>query len=215
VNPKTVFFDVDGVLLHAGDANGRSSQPWFANLQRDLGVDPARLSERFFAPRTNEKSLMEACSCGQAAIGDVLPSILVDLGYQGNLESFLSYWFEHEAYIDQAFLNAVAILRDRHGYECYLATSQEHRRAAYIWDVLKMKDHFSGMYYSAQVGHSKNSAEFFHAIASDFDFKVVAPVYFDDRIAFVRVAAAAGWDSWLYETIDSLRLHPRLAGGKL
>ena len=176
-----------------------------------MGIDPSRLSERFFAPRPNATSLMETCATGQAEIGDVLPPILADLGYRGDLETFLRYWFEHDAWVDQALVDAVVLLRNRHGYECYLATSQEHRRAAFIWDELKAKDHFSGMYYSANLGLSKKSTDFYRAVQADFDFSGGRPIYFDDRESLVQVAAAAGWEACLYESIESLRRHHRIA----
>jgi putative hydrolase of the HAD superfamily len=209
---KIVFFDVDGVLLHPGNAHGRSSQPWHATLERDLGVEPRRLSEAFFAPvGPGAISLMEACSTGMAVIEEALPPVLAKLGYRGDIETFLRYWFEHDAHVDHALIEEVAALRDRHGCRCYLATSQEHRRAAFIWNELGMRDHFSGMYYTARLGRSKKTADFYRAIAVDFDFASGVPIYFDDREEMVRTAASADWDACLYESIDSLRRHPAIA----
>lgn len=207
-----IFFDVDGVLLHPGNAHGRSPQPWHASLERDLGVDPRRLGEAFFSPTApGAISWMEACSTGLAAIEEALPPVLAALGYKGDIETFLRYWFERDAHVDHALIDQIALLRDRNGCRCYLATSQEHRRAAFIWDELGMRDHFSGMYYTARLGHSKKTVEFYRAIAEDFDFAAAAPIYFDDREEMVRTAAAAGWDACLYESIESLRRHPAMA----
>lgn len=207
-----IFFDVDGVLLHPGNAHARTSQPWYATLQRDLGVDPRRLGEAFFAPTAPDAiSLMEACSTGVAVIEDALPPVLEKLGYRGDIDTFLRYWFERDAHVDHALIDEIAALRNRHGCRCYLATSQEHRRADFIWNDLGMRDHFSGMYYTARLGHSKKSVDFYRAITEDFDFADNAPIYFDDREEMVRTAAEAGWDACLYESIVSVRRHPAIA----
>lgn len=206
---KIIFFDVDGVVVHPGTPSVRSDRPWFSNLQADLSIDFAPLSSRFFLSGQHSPSLMESCSLGQADITHALTPILDQLGYVGTVEEFLKYWFEHDSYIDTELLRVVAELQTTQGYRCYLATNQEHRRASYLWNELELKDHFDGIYYSAMVGHSKKSPDFYCAVASDFDF-ACPPIYFDDREPFVQIAAEAGWDARLYESVDSLWLHPKL-----
>jgi len=207
---KAVFFDVDGVVVHSGSSSNRSYQPWFSTLENDLGIDFSSLSERFFASKQNAPSLMESCSLGKSDIADLLGPILNELGYQGDVDDFLRYWFEHDAHVDDALLDLVAVLRVNHGYRCFLATNQEHRRASYLWDVLGLKKYFDGMYYSAKIGFSKKSPEFYRAVEADFDF-VEPPIYFDDRKSFVQIASEAGWDAHLYVSVDSLCEHPRLS----
>jgi putative hydrolase of the HAD superfamily len=207
---KVIFFDVDGVVVHPGGRMNRSCQPWFSTLQNDLALDFSALSERFFVPGSDAPSLMELCSLGRLDITDVLGPILKDLRYQGTVGDFLQYWFEHDAYVDDALLRLVEMLRASHGYRCYLATNQEHRRASYLWNVLGLKEHFDGMYYSARLGCSKKSPEFYQVVEADFDF-AKPPIYFDDREPFVQIASDAGWDARLYGSVDSLREHPRLS----
>ena len=207
---KAVFFDVDGVVVHPGSSSNRSYQPWFGTLESDLAIDFSSLSERFFAPGLNKLSPMESCSLGKSDIADVLGPILKDLGYRDAVDDFLQYWFEHDAHVDDALLGIVSVLRVSHGYGCYLATNQEHRRASYLWDVLDLKKHFDGMYHSAKIGCSKKSLKFYRAVEADFDF-IEPPIYFDDREPFVQIASEAGWDAHLYRSLGSLREHPRLS----
>lgn len=207
---KAIFFDVDGVVIHPGRPSIRSHHPWFSTMQKDLSIDFSSLSDRFFAPGPSSPSPMETCSLGKSDIADVLAPILSDLGYRGTVEDFLSYWFEHDAYVDDALLDLVAELRNEQGYQCYLATNQEHRRASHLWNELGLKSHFDRMYYSAKVGYSKKSTEFYRTVEADFTF-VEPPIYFDDRELFVQIASTAGWDARLYESTDSLRQHPRLS----
>ncbi|MDG2539209.1 hypothetical protein P5Y53_16150 [Dyella jiangningensis] len=206
---RAIFFDVDGVVVHPGSRVSRSHQPWFSALQSDLALDFAALSGRLFSPGLEAMSPMELCSLGRSDIADVLGPILKDLRYRGTVGDFLQYWFEHDAYVDGALLRIVEILRARYGYRCYLATNQEHRRASFLWDVLGLKERFDGMYYSARLGYSKKSPEFYQVVEADFAF-VETPIYFDDHEPFVQIALEAGWDACLYGSVDSLREHPRL-----
>lgn len=210
-----VFFDADGVLLHPGNASQRSDSAWHHGLQSDLGIDHRQLTALFFSPRVDGRpSVMEECTSGNSAIEDVLLPILRELGYSADIESFLDYWFQRDAYVDRELLREVSRLRNAHGCLCFIVTSQEHRRAAYIWDELGLREHFDGMYYSAMLGHSKKSNEFYRAISSDFDFSRSQPIYFDDRIELVNQAASCGWDAHLYQSVTSVSQHPVLASLK-
>jgi len=101
----------------------------------------------------------------------------------------------------------------RHDHlELYLATGQEHYRAAYLWDELGFKDHFKDIFYSARLGHLKNAPEFFleinRALRIGPDER---PLFFDDREDVVALAREAGWDACVFNTVADLLTHPRLS----
>ena len=98
-----------------------------------------------------------------------------------------------------------------YGYACYLATSQEHRRASYIWEELGLRHHFADIFYSAKLGCSKKSVEFFRLIEARLGLPAERLLYFDDRESFVELARSAGWDAYLYDSSDSLRQSHDLA----
>lgn len=204
-----VMFDVDGVVVLPGTRSAPSPHAWNARLKADLGIDPGRLSALFFAPSADgSASPMERCSTGRADIVDTLQPILVELGYRGDVEDLLSYWFERDAYVDPRPLEAAGILR-AHGWRCCLATSQEKRRARFLWEELRLRDHFDEMYCSADLGLSKKRPDFFRAVSEAETCP--NPLYFDDRLDVVRCAAEAGWRSVHYTSVDSVRVHPVFA----
>ncbi|WP_125903143.1 HAD family hydrolase [Luteibacter rhizovicinus] len=206
---KILVLDVDGVVVHPGSPSQRSNVPWTAQLERDLGIPPSVLVKRFFAQDAGRSvSLMESCSIGEMAVEDALSAVLIQIGFSGGVETVLQYWFEHDSHVDRNLLALVAQLRDEVGLKCYLATSQEHRRASYLWNDLGLSNHFEGMFYSARVGFSKKTPAFYQAVGETIGIRGADSVYFDDRPEFVQYAASAGWASSLYESPACIAAHP-------
>jgi putative hydrolase of the HAD superfamily len=108
-------------------------------------------------------------------------------------------------------MNAVKRLARNPDAELYLATGQEHYRAAYLWEELGFKDHFKDIFYSARLGHLKNAVEFYLAINEALGIRPdERPLFFDDREDSVTLARAAGWDACQFDTAADLLNHPRL-----
>jgi putative hydrolase of the HAD superfamily len=97
--------------------------------------------------------------------------------------------------------------------DLYLATGQEHYRAAYLWNELELGRHFKDMFYSAKLGCSKSSTNVFDAINHRLGITPdERPLFFDDQEEIVRVACASGWDAWVFNTVKDVRQHSRLRG---
>jgi putative hydrolase of the HAD superfamily len=79
------------------------------------------------------------------------------VGYSGPVDAFLRYWFEKDSHINATVMDAVRRLSRNPDVELYLATGQEHHRAAYLWDELGFKAHFKDIFYSARLGHLKDA----------------------------------------------------------
>jgi putative hydrolase of the HAD superfamily len=209
-----IFFDVDGVLIDGWHAKVERRRRWDTTLRQDFGIDPHGLQQKFFQSPTGKfPSLMHACVSGECDLKDALAAILPAVGYDGPIDAFVAYWFEKDSNVNRDVLDVVKRLGGHAHVSLYLATGQEHYRAAYLWNDLRFKEQFKDIFYSAKVGYLKNTPEFFQRINSLLG--IVAgerPLYFDDHEEVVKLACEAGWDACVFDTVGDLRNHPRLRG---
>lgn len=189
---RAVLVDVDGVLVDHPGAGG-----WSAHLERDIGVSVARLQEAFFAPHWADVVR------GRAALRDRLAPVLAEIAPGVSCDRLIDYWFEHDAHIDQRLLDDLAALRAK-GAELHLATVQEHERAAYLWNTLRLRDAFDQMHYSAELGYAKPAAEFYRAIEARTGLTPEAIFFIDDNAANVAAARDCGWTAAIWTGNDTL-----------
>jgi len=209
-----IFFDVDGVVLEGWQAKAAQGQLWYATLERDLGVDREALQRALFLPPADGAApAIAACARGTEDLKDLLAGLLPTLGYSGSVDAFVAYWFQKDAIIDRSVLTIVKRLRQGGQVELFLATNQEHHRAAYLWNDLGLKDHFDDIFYSARLGVLKDDTAFFAKINAQLDIaSAEQPLFFDDQDKFVTTARAAGWDAHLFNRAEDLGRNPRLRG---
>ena len=143
--------DVDGVLIVHPDPSG-----WSVRLEQDLGIAAADLQRHFFAVHWDD------VVHGRARLHDRLALVLADIAPHIESETLVDYWFAQDANFDRGLLEELRILRGR-GFETHLATVQEHERANYLWDTLRLCEHFDGIHYAAAMGCSKPDIGFFKA----------------------------------------------------
>jgi len=143
--------DVDGVLIDGRPEDGR---PWHTSLEEDLGFTPGTLHEQFFAP------YWENIVLGRAGLMEHLPSALRQIAPHVTPAEFISYWFEKDSRLAAPLLQELLLLRSA-GIRVYLATNQEHLRAAYLMEKLGLAKHVDGIFYSAHLGAKKPDMEFF------------------------------------------------------
>lgn len=207
-----VFFDVDGVLIDGWHCKPERRRPWDANIERDLGVNRQAFQQAFFGrPAGASCSVMHACVLGDRDLKDALAAVLPALGYSGTVDAFVAYWFEHDANVNGAVLDVVKRLGQHERVALYIATGQEHHRAAYLWDELGFGAHFQDTFYSARLGCFKGTPVFFEKINAALEISPPErPVFFDDQANVVDLARDAGWDGCVFESIDDLSGHPRL-----
>jgi putative hydrolase of the HAD superfamily len=94
--------------------------------------------------------------------------------------------------------------------ELYLATGQEHRRAAYLWNDLGFRRYFRDIFYSARIGHLKTEPEFFETISRALNGIEAPPLFFDENPEVVLLARRAGWDATAVGSVSDVVRHPRL-----
>lgn len=178
---KALMVDVDGVVVIHPDPRG-----WSANLERDLGLSPSRLQEAFFRPHFGD------IVRGRAGLEDRLAPVLAEIAPHLGVEDLIGYWFGHDAHLDHDLLDQLADLR-KQGLELHLATVQEHRRAAYLWTELGLRDRFDAVHYAADLGWAKPADGFYAAIEARTGYVGADLFFIDDRADNVEAARARGW----------------------
>jgi putative hydrolase of the HAD superfamily len=207
-----IFFDVDGVIIDGWHSKPERRKPWDATIEQDLGVNREAFQRAFFTPpRRGVDSLMSACVRGEGDLKEILAELLPTLGYRGSVDAFVEYWFVKDSNINQDVLEIVRRLRKCEEVELYLATGQEHYRAAYLWNDLGLKEIFSDIFYSARLGVPKHQAGFFDKINAHLDISPSErPLFFDDSERVVTAARAAGWAAHIFDTVEDLSRNSRL-----
>ncbi|MEO0376430.1 MAG: HAD family hydrolase [Cyanobacteria bacterium P01_A01_bin.17] len=207
-----VFFDVDGVLIDGWHVDPHRRNRWDATIEKDLGIDKEQFQRLFFrASSSATESIMENCVVGKRDLKEALASVLPTVGFQGSVDTFVAYWFEKDANVNAEVLDVVVKLHQIPDVEVFVATGQEHYRAAYLWNHLKFSSYFEQIFYSAELGYSKKDIRFFESINTRLGIdSPEAPLFFDDRADVVALAGRAGWDAVIFKSIDDLLYHPRL-----
>lgn len=208
-----VFFDVDGVLIDGWHEKPERRHPWDTSLTEDLGIDVTLFRTLMFGDGVSFNSPLHACAKGERDLKNLLAEILPQTGYTGPVDAMLKYWFGKDAKINPIVFGAAQQLATHPHVSVYLATGQEHHRAAYLWNELNFKGVFKDIFYSAQLGYLKNEIGFFDAINRKLSIgSDERPLFFDDHQEVARTARAAGWDVQLVDTPDDVISHPRLKG---
>jgi len=188
-----LLLDLDGVVVRGHPEGGR----WDKNLERDLGIDPHTVQEKFFRPYFRDITL------GRADLFETLARVWPELHVGTDFRTFVDYWFSMDSRLDEPVLGEVATFRGTGG-KAYLATVQEHHRARHVWAMVG--GHFDGMFYSAELGSRKPEAAFYHkALARLPNVMASDIVFLDDTAENVEAARKAGWRAALFKDVEDLR----------
>lgn len=200
---KHILCDVDGVLINGYHVDPSKRVSWSVNLERDFGI-PQHLMESifFFGPFVQ---VME----GKISLVEGLESVMPQLGYSGDAQTLIDYWFKKDSNINAPFLDWV---KSKESANCRfsLATNQEHMRANYLWSELGMKNHFDEIYYAAQIGFKKPSAEFFHHILDDLEMNPADIYLIDDCPKNVATAQSLGINGIVFNSMEDVLNHTSL-----
>ncbi|UVK45749.1 HAD-IA family hydrolase [Mesorhizobium sp. AR07] len=180
---RTIMMDVDGVLVSGRPIDGAHL---FTDLEKDLGIPLDLLQREFFVPR------WPAIVTGQRLLEPELADVLAAIAPDVAAETLIKYWFENDSRIDREVLGAISELR-RDGKRVFLATNQEHRRASYLMNDMRLADHVDGIIYSAALGHRKPSAKFYELATKFAQTRASDIVLIDDAQDNVLAARACGW----------------------
>ena len=177
--------DVDGVLVDGRPEDGRH---WSTSLAEDFGFSAEVLQNEFFAP------YWESIVVGRAGLMERLTTALQTIAPHVSPAELVEYWFERDSRIVESLLQEISSARAA-GLRVYLATNQEHLRAAYLMEDMGLARHVDGIFYSAQVGAKKPDPEFFARIQAAVGLRGEEMLLIDDSRANVDAALNAGWQA--------------------
>lgn len=193
-----LMLDVDGVLVTGRPTDGLS---WDTDLKHDMGVAPADLARAFFEP------FWADIVTGKAALLPCLEQALQSIGADVSAEEVQRYWFSNDARLEPNLLDLCADVRTR-GISVFLATNQDHARAAYLMDQLGLAAHVDGLLHSAGLGVRKPDRAFFEAARSRTGADACAHLFVDDSATNVEAAREFGWQAMVWRDagdLDALR----------
>jgi len=183
--PAVWVMDVDGVLA------GADGHDWTAGLQDALGITPADLRDFFRAE-------WPACVEGRRDIADALTPWLARWGANCDAEGFIAWWHGRDAHLNVPLLDRLAGWRAA-GARLILATNQDHRRAAHLWDTVGLGRRFDAMVHSAAVGARKPDVAFWQAVADLLGpLEPAEVVVVDDQAANLAGAGVFDWRTHLF-----------------
>lgn len=185
---------MDGVLVCGRPSDGK---PWSTDLESDLGLAREVLQREFFKPHWSKIVV------GQGGLREHLEPVLQRIAPQLTFDTFVTYWFENDALVN---LNLLEELRQERllGTKIYLATNQEHMRAAYLMEKIGLRDHFDGIFYSAEVGSKKPDSAFFTTVSTLAGLPAEKLALIDDTAENVVAARTSGWKAVQWTTQSSL-----------
>lgn len=192
---KILMVDVDGVLVHGRPSDGL---PLFTYLERDLGLRLDMLQEAFF------KTCWREIVTGREALEPRLAEVLGEIAPGLSARTLIDYWFENDSRLDHVLLNDLAALRSE-GTHMFLATNQEHMRAAYLMDEIGLSARFDGIFYSAALGHQKPAVEFFRLATERVGIAANEIGFIDDIQANIEAARQFGWKAMQWTPDTKLR----------
>ena len=177
--------DVDGVLVDGRPEDGRH---WTTSLEEDFGFTRDAIQERFFTPYWEDIVL------GRAGLMEPLTTALQEIAPHVSAAQFVSYWFAKDSRLVETFLPEFAFARSQ-GQRVYLATNQEHLRAAYLMETLGLAKHVDGIFYSARLGVMKPDPAFFTKVQAAVGLRGEELLLIDDRRENTEAALKAGWQT--------------------
>lgn len=182
---KALMVDVDGVLVDGRPEDGRQ---WYTSVEEDLGFTSDALHEQFFAP------YWENIVIGRAGLMEQLTTALQKIAPHVSPAEFVSYWFERDSRLVSPVLAELSLARSAR-IRVYLATNQEHLRAAYLMEKLGLAWHVDGIFYSARLGAKKPDAKFFAKVQAAVGLCGEEILLVDDSRPNVAAALEAGWQA--------------------
>jgi putative hydrolase of the HAD superfamily len=192
---RVLMVDVDGVLAHGRPADGR---PVFSELKADLGLSAERLRAEFF------NRYWEAIVTGREPMLPRLTSVLAEIAPQISAEQLVDYWMHNDS---RVFPDDLAALDEARavGLRVYLATNQEHIRAAYLMAEMGFSAHVDGIAYSAALGVRKPDDGFYRLAAAQVGAVPEEIGFIDDVADNVVAARRAGWRAVQFTGAERLR----------
>jgi putative hydrolase of the HAD superfamily len=203
--PRTLLFDVDGVLVHGFHAREEKRRRWDVHMAADLGIEPALFFEHFVKDR------LQDVLTGRQSLVRALEDALPRMGYKGSPMTVISYWMRRDTQLNFQLVALLKQLRATGEVRLCMATNQEDVRAFYLWDVLGMQHIFDDIFHAARLGTTKPGRAFFQAIADRIGPQGEQPLMFDDIPEVAASATEFGWEGVHADDFEDIQTHPWIA----
>lgn len=200
---KYILCDVDGVVINGYHVDPSKRVSWSATLEKDMGIKQSDMESIFFYGPFVE--VMQ----GKMGLVEAIESVSAQLGYRGQTQDLINYWFEKDSNINEPFFNWIKS-KDATNHRFSLATNQEHMRAEYIWSKLGFRDHFDKIYYAARIGFKKPDPLFFHHILDDLKVNPADVYLIDDCPKNVATAQSLGINGIVFNSMEDVLNHSSL-----
>lgn len=186
---EIILCDVDGVVIRG---RPKDNQIWFAELEKDVGINPKDLQEKFFSKYWSDIII------GNRDLKECLFEAMPNL----QVEEFIKYWFENDSAVDMNFLK----LLNKNSKSLFLATNQEKYRTDYIYNNLGLNKYFDDVIYSGEVGFRKDEDGYWEYIKQKFqEYNVEEMLLIDDTEKNVKKAKEHGISGYFYTTFEKAK----------
>ncbi|MDX1765656.1 MAG: HAD hydrolase-like protein [Candidatus Saccharimonadales bacterium] len=190
---QVALFDADGVLI--------VPEHHFSTIYaRQHGLADDHF-QKFFKSEGFVK-----CMTGDKDLRDLILEYK-DLWMIKDPDALIQQWFEAENAVNKELVEFIQTLRSK-GLPCYLATTQEKHRGAYIKETM-LKDKLDGFFISSEFGYKKPDPKYFQHIIDDLTgqglINNAGQVFFaDDDQTNVEEAKKQGIDAILYRKMSDV-----------
>lgn len=197
---QCIAWDFDGVL-NRNVVDGRF--PWMDGLMERFGVDGEVFRATVFAE--NFIPIMS----GRVDILDRLAFWKDKVGFTGDIEDVLAYWFS----VDAVPCPNMLALMDRvegAGLRQIIATNNEHRRSSYIENEMGFSGRIEALFSSGRMKVAKPDAGYFRHIEQVLGLDPHEIMLVDDYRENIDAAEACGWHVHHFPEDGHLELSERL-----
>lgn len=184
---KAIVFDVDGVLFHNRDENGRYLP--IQNAKEALGLSSVHFSHIYGSDtdvlkgkKTKKEHLSHLFSTQPSFEG---------LGIRVN--DYIGFWLTHDHHVNQDILELVKSLK----IPCYLGTNQEALPTASILDTVG--SYFKECFASYKIGFIKPEQGFFYHIEKALALLPHELLLIDDKKNNTLGTQDCGWRVYHYQ----------------
>ena len=191
INEKVIIFDIDGVLIHSKDINGKYL--WSKNIHVDLGITEDQISKIYSA---NWNLVLMGLISTQQHLEKVFTKLNITL----SVDEFIKYWLNHDFYINTEIIQIIKSIK---GPRCCIGTNQDSHRTAFLQE--KLTPYFDVFFSSYQIGAIKPELKFFKYIESNLNLQAKDIALIDDLLPNIQAATKLGWACHHYQGIEKFK----------
>lgn len=190
---NVIFFDADGVILKGGHQ--------FTDKLTELhGLKMENMLPFFKGPFLK-------CASGSADVKEELSHVLDQWGWSGTVDELMEFWLTQGTPFDQENISIARTLSEK-GFRCFVTTGQEKYRGEFIKEHVGNGNPFEDVFYSAEVGCSKNDPTFFKTCFERVSHITTNPsevLVIDDSKHIIKMAQSLEFETFFCEKNEDLK----------